>query len=430
MLFDDLDKKIKEAAEQHHPAYDEKAWQKMEKLLDQHLPQQKDDKRRVIWFALLLLVAGGGGFLLVSKPWIKNPNRELAGGQTKVESTTRGKNQPVPNPGTEQSASPSLPGQTITPDQSLPRPGTTNTETKPLAARTPISKVQNDEQKVSGNNKVNGKTAVPEVTPGNTVKNADMEKNPSPAMNAISAPVNQQRETQSNLSPTPKSGDQQKVSSNQQQGNAAVNKTSTPKTSVGKKSGFMFFASAGPDISKAGSSKAGKTTLAYGAGVGYFFGRFTIRTGVFASKKIYWAGPNDYTLSWNPPPTTKFEGADANCDVLQIPVKLSYAFVDKNKNSFFAGAGLSSYLMKKENYVYTYETSSSTFYYPYETKNENKHYFSILNLSAGYTREISSTVSLTAEPYVDIPLVGIGVGKVRLNSAGVLFSVGVRPFKK
>ena len=43
--------RIKEAAEQHHPAYDENAWQKMEKLLNQHLPQRKDDRRKVFFFA-------------------------------------------------------------------------------------------------------------------------------------------------------------------------------------------------------------------------------------------------------------------------------------------------------------------------------------------------------------------------------------------
>jgi hypothetical protein len=87
--------------------------------------------------------------------------------------------------------------------------------------------------------------------------------------------------------------------------------------------------------------------------------------------------------------------------------------------------------MKKEKYVYNYETSAgNTYTYPYETRNENKHYFSVLNLSAGYTRDISNTVSLTAEPYVDVPLVGIGVGKVHLTSAGVLFTVSVKPFKK
>src|SRR5262249_35284427 len=58
------------------PAYDEKAWQKMEKLLNVHLPQQKDDKRRIIFFSLLLLLIGGGAFLLISKPWNKQSDSQ------------------------------------------------------------------------------------------------------------------------------------------------------------------------------------------------------------------------------------------------------------------------------------------------------------------------------------------------------------------
>jgi len=42
MQFEDFDNKIKEAAENHHPAYDEKAWIKMEKLYDNPLPQYGD----------------------------------------------------------------------------------------------------------------------------------------------------------------------------------------------------------------------------------------------------------------------------------------------------------------------------------------------------------------------------------------------------
>ena len=61
MQFDFFDKKIKEAAENHHPAYDEKAWTKMEKLLDKHLPQKKDDRRRIIFFLLLFFLLVGGG---------------------------------------------------------------------------------------------------------------------------------------------------------------------------------------------------------------------------------------------------------------------------------------------------------------------------------------------------------------------------------
>jgi len=69
MLSEDFDKKIKLAAEQHHPAYDEKAWLKMEKLLSKYLPVQKNDRRRAFFLLLLsVLLIGGGAFLIISKP--------------------------------------------------------------------------------------------------------------------------------------------------------------------------------------------------------------------------------------------------------------------------------------------------------------------------------------------------------------------------
>jgi len=37
---------------------------------------------------------------------------------------------------------------------------------------------------------------------------------------------------------------------------------------------------------------------------------------------------------------------------------------------------------------------------------------------------------LTAEPYLKLPLGGVGYGKVKLNSTGILFSVSVKPFEQ
>src|SRR5437867_8821402 len=81
MRFEDLDKKIKEAADQHHPAYDEKAWRKMEKLLNQQLPQEKNDRRRILFLFLLLLLIGGGGYLLISQP----SNKKASVAKTSVQ---------------------------------------------------------------------------------------------------------------------------------------------------------------------------------------------------------------------------------------------------------------------------------------------------------------------------------------------------------
>jgi hypothetical protein len=61
MQFEEFDKKIKEAAENHHPAYDEQAWAKMNKLLDKHLPEKEDRRRRFAWLFFLLFLVGGAG---------------------------------------------------------------------------------------------------------------------------------------------------------------------------------------------------------------------------------------------------------------------------------------------------------------------------------------------------------------------------------
>jgi hypothetical protein len=120
---------------------------------------------------------------------------------------------------------------------------------------------------------------------------------------------------------------------------------------------------------------------------------------------------------------------DADCKVYEIPLALSYNFGFSKKHNWFVSTGLSSYLMKKEKYKYEYTYPSGARYsYTHTVNNENKHYFSILTLSGGYTKKIGNRLSLTAEPYVKIPLTGIGYGNVKLNSAGLLFSVSINPF--
>ncbi len=53
--------------------------------------------------------------------------------------------------------------------------------------------------------------------------------------------------------------------------------------------------------------------------------------------------------------------------------------------------------------------------------------FSVLGISGGYQRKITDRISFIAEPYLRMPLQGVGYGKVKLNSGGVLFSLAVQP---
>jgi hypothetical protein len=250
----------------------------------------------------------------------------------------------------------------------------------------------------------------------------------TPITNKADEPLSKDKTTVDGTSVKPT-----EVTNNAQQSQGSSAMKPTPKKSrPGLLNGLSFFVSAGPDISKAQNSKTGKVTMSWGLGVAYTLNRFTLKTGVFSANKIYWAGPDDYKLSYTPPASLKFMGADANCRVIEIPVKVSYNFAVKDRSNWFAGAGLSSYLMKREDYLYEYKsnTTGNSYYHSYETKNENKHYFSVLNLSGGYTYRLNKTFSLSAEPYIEVPLTGIGAGKVHLNSGGVLFTVGVSPFRK
>src|SRR6185436_8933472 len=64
MQSENFDKKIKDSLSQRPPGNDNPAWDKMEPLLDKHLPVEKKDRRRIFFILFLFLLLGGGGFLI------------------------------------------------------------------------------------------------------------------------------------------------------------------------------------------------------------------------------------------------------------------------------------------------------------------------------------------------------------------------------
>jgi hypothetical protein len=65
MLDEEMDDIIRRAAENHHPAYNDKAWEMMEMKLDKHLPQKKD-RKKLIFFLLLFPLLGAAIFVTVN----------------------------------------------------------------------------------------------------------------------------------------------------------------------------------------------------------------------------------------------------------------------------------------------------------------------------------------------------------------------------
>jgi hypothetical protein len=114
------------------------------------------------------------------------------------------------------------------------------------------------------------------------------------------------------------------------------------------------------------------------------------------------------------------KSVDGYCDMWEIPLHVRYNFSNGNKVNWFAAGGLSTYLMTGE--TYTFKGSSPTnpnWHGTWPYKNPYNYWFSIVNLSAGFEQRLGKIGNLRLEPYVRVPLSGIGTGNLSIMSAGL-----------
>ena len=418
MWSEDIDKKIVQADGSYNPAYNEKAWETMELLLDKHLPLKKKRRRYIFLLVPILLTSTTIFFILQKKD--KNNNSSIDKRNIPVQSFSSPDKLPdsrfpktIPS---ERSSAPVNPIKATT--------ETLLSETRPKNKLTEYLPVKKDKQ-----NERRQKYEQPQFLLEETsVKKAEDQDNSllknSPVTNntlrnnTVIPFATESLVIQKTIDPEEKK---------QEETTKTIIKEEKRKTSGGSKLGLNL--SFGPDISSVGFDQPGKLEMRYGIGVSYLLSkRFSIRTGFFAGYKKYAADSADY----HPPYTiANLQKIDANCFVYEIPLTLVYNFPVTKKHNWFISGGLSSYLMKKETYEYYYKNAwGQPQHYTHTYKNENSHLFSVINLSGGYQYHFSGRFSIMTEPYIKIPANGIGVGKVKLNSAGILFTIGIKPFSK
>ncbi|GAB2831599.1 DUF5585 domain-containing protein [Ferruginibacter profundus] len=463
MPDEEIDKVVRDAANQHHPPYDDEAWGKMEVLLDKHLPQKKDRKKPVIfWLAFLLL--GSAVFFA-----IQNADKNNSAATTTNTSEEKG---PVDKttaatsniPG-NQAAGTTAPDNGVANQQSNTIPGTatgiiTNTtvttSVQKKIAQVPVAGNSNNnaaQQYVTAKKNVyhqKGRSAISVKKPGVAEDNDDLQTqkdeltaNKADAPAGLPATVKTDAIAANDLNTTADKKDTESTKADtaakaKPEAEKTVadekNKTATNAAKKNRKSftdKIALTISAGGDLSFIELNNAGKLKPAYGAGLSYAIGKHVVvSSGFYVSKKIYSATPYQYKFSgYGAPPNLKEIGAD--CKIFEIPVSVYYSFGQAKNHNWLAGMGLSSLLMKSESYDYRYQTpTGQTYSYEKTINNQNKHYFSVLTISGGYQYKLNNRVSFIAEPYIKIPLKGIGAGEIKLNSTGLLITAAIKPFAK
>jgi len=450
MWSEEWDKKIQAAAGNNQPEFQEKSWDQMESLLEKHLPAEKKRRRLFILFFTLLTTAALV-FLIVQQRTAR-PNRTGTAhtGQTPAATTplanTDKNNIPAateaPAASTNKQAIAQIPESVINPapvagHKAGPPPGTVRIapRQKPAVQKQSISVTPTENprkqaattqknpavQQFAGEENSEAKITEPDNNTG-TVNNTIITQaeqagavSNAPDSSAADKPAEEKTTDSTTAAKTEKPAD----------------KTSRSQQSFSKRLGIT--ASLGADVNGVQLNKLNNAKTVWGVGLSYDISRrITLRTGFFASRKIYVADPADYHPPYNfwtyyP----NLQKIDANCMVYEIPLSVIYNGGNTSKNHWFVSAGLSSLIMKSEEYGYSYkDASGQPRYYTRSLYNKNQHLFSTLQLSGGYSFRLSSRASLLAEPYLKLPLSGIGYGKVRLYSAGVMLTAIVKPFAK
>ncbi|SEN88330.1 hypothetical protein SAMN05192574_104469 [Mucilaginibacter gossypiicola] len=151
--------------------------------------------------------------------------------------------------------------------------------------------------------------------------------------------------------------------------------------------------------------------------------KLTITSGVVYSSKPYNTSFANYRTAY----VFKNEPTDvtADCKMLDIPVNIAYQVYGNFRNKLSVGTGLSSYLMLHEKYTYNYADGANSASWPqtYTVPNSKGYLLSIININATYEHKINSKFGVSVQPYMKVPISGVGYSDIKLQSTGV--AVGV-----
>ena len=150
----------------------------------------------------------------------------------------------------------------------------------------------------------------------------------------------------------------------------------------------------------------------------------SIESGISVSKKYYYSDGKYFDKKKTGiPEQVEIYYTNGSCKMFEIPVNVKYDFVLHKRSNLFAVAGLSSYFMKKESYGYRADWNSWVYDTTKQYTNSGNNVLAVANFSIGYQLHINKTATLRIEPYLKVPLKGIGIANMPIMSTGI--SVGI-----
>jgi Outer membrane protein beta-barrel domain len=440
--FEHIENKIIEAAKSNHIVFEEASWAKMEVLLD------KEDKRKPffwLWFLVPIVLVSAYGLFTLSKNndkiLAKNSNENtIKKIKANAKSTIQIPTNKEPINAVDDSIITDSNTNNINSNTAIVLIASTEDNNIVSATKKKQSFLYSFHKKVKSiaknevidarenglsqnNTKINNESKIK-----TTIKGADASED-----DVVVEKINNSQK----INITSLKKDTNLISEIKKDSNISIVKISTSKKEKKNPfkilSRFYVLGAAGADIGSVKLFSFGNSSSSakYGASIGYSISKkINVQAGIYASKKKYIAGPEDYNVKagsyWSTVPITKVEAA---CLIYEVPIAAQYHFLQKKSFNAYVGTGLSSYIMKTEDYTYFYKRYNVDYARSFSYTG-NQHLFSTALLSVGVEKNISKRFAIQFEPTISIPLIGVGDGTVKLFSTSLLLGVKYRPFNK
>lgn len=184
---------------------------------------------------------------------------------------------------------------------------------------------------------------------------------------------------------------------------------------------FYLAISAGPSFSSVKTQPIDKTGYSLGMLLGYNVNKnIDIETGVLFVKKYFNARGKEFNQDIiKTPEGTRLVSLNGEASITQIPLNVIYNFSSKTTSHFFVTANLVTNVIHSESYNYMLKENETFNELSRSYKKGSDNLFSNLSVGVGYTQNLGSEWKLSAEPYYQYPLSGIGLGKLFIQTYGI-----------
>lgn len=157
--------------------------------------------------------------------------------------------------------------------------------------------------------------------------------------------------------------------------------------------------------------------------LGYQFSkRFSLESGIHIEKKEYYTKGEHFDKSILPA-TGKILWIESENKLIEIPLSLKTDLWSNQRHQIFGSFGISSFLVNNESYEYEEEVNGVIQSESVEFTKNSSNLFATTNISLGYEYKIKNRFRLRIEPYLNLPLSGIGKSKEHVLSKGVYFGL-------